>query len=145
MSKEWWLEWISKIGHFHHVFVHFPIALLIMTVVAEILFIWYKKPLFENAAIFMLVSAAILAPVTALFGFALSLGQFYPDLFNDLFVWHRYLGAVTVILTLWVCYLRHQYAQGFSKSLCSYYIYLFFTFFVVNLTALLGGILALDW
>ncbi|WP_213105527.1 DUF2231 domain-containing protein [Candidatus Protochlamydia amoebophila] len=140
-----WTDWVVKIGHLHHIFVHFPIALLTMAVFAEILFAWYRTSFFENAAVFMIISTAVLMPITALLGFALSLGQFYPATLNDVFVWHRYFGVVTVILALWTCHLRNQYGRDSSKGLCSYYICLFFSFLVVNLTGLLGNTLTLGW
>ncbi|CUI17687.1 hypothetical protein PNK_2083 [Candidatus Protochlamydia naegleriophila] len=136
------IGWILWLGHLHLVFLHFPIALIIMTVVAEILFFWHDSFLFDHAARFMITAAAILAPITALFGFALGFGQFYEGSMNDIYAWHRYFGVVTAILALWAATLREHYARGKSESLKSYYTCLFFAFLVVNLTGLFGGILA---
>lgn len=136
------IGWILWLGHLHLVFLHFPIALIIMTVVAEILFFWHGSFLFDHAARFMITSAAILAPITALFGFALGFGEFYEGAMNDIYAWHRYFGVVTAILALWAATLREHYARGKSESLKSYYICLFFAFLVVNLTGLFGGVLA---
>lgn len=137
-----WMGWVLGLGRLHLVFLHFPIALIMMTVVAEILFFWRGSVLFDHAARFMMAAAAILAPVTALFGFALGLGQFYEGSMNDIYAWHRYFGVVTAILALWAATLRENYARGKSNSLRAYYLCLFFAFLAVNLTGLLGGVLA---
>ncbi|MBA2369052.1 MAG: hypothetical protein H0V82_08535 [Candidatus Protochlamydia sp.] len=136
------IDWILKIGGLHLVFLHFPIALITMTVLAEILNIRYKNPLYENAARFMLISAAVLTPLTALLGFALGFGQFYEGTMNDIYSWHRYFGIVTTILVLWAVRLRENYFTGKALHLRSYYICLLFLFISLNLTGLLGGALA---
>jgi uncharacterized membrane protein len=139
------IDWILKLGELHLVFLHFPIALITMTVLAEILFKSHGNPLYENAARFMLISAAVLTPITALFGFALGFGQFYEGTMNDIYSWHRYFGIVTTILVLWAARLRENYIAGKALNLRSYYICLFFLFIAVNLTGLLGGALAFGW
>jgi len=52
--------WLRFIGSYHFIFLHFPIALITVTLLAEWLFIYDPKPLFSNAARFMLASAALL-------------------------------------------------------------------------------------
>ena len=139
------VDLILKLGGLHLIFLHFPIALITMTVLAEILFKWYGTPLYENAAKFMLVSAAVLTPLTALLGFALGFGQFYEGAMNDIYSWHRYFGIVTTILVLWAARLRENYLAGKALNLRSYYICLFSLFIALNLTGLLGGALAFGW
>jgi uncharacterized membrane protein len=137
-------SWIQWLGGLHLVFLHFPIALIMMTVVAELLLKWKEDSFFDNAASFMLVSAAILTPPTALLGFALSDGQIYEGTLNDLYVWHRYFGIVTAILALWAVSLRTR-AVRLNRSRLSYAICLFFLFLSVNLAGLFGGGLAFGW
>src|SRR5216110_2696111 len=53
-------------GHAKHpVIVHFPIALFIASAIFEILSMWRKQPVFEAAAYFKLVGAAITLPVAS--------------------------------------------------------------------------------
>lgn len=140
-----WISLVLWLGRLHLVFLHFPIALIIMTAISEILFVWYANPLFDHASRFMIVAAAVWAPITALFGFALGFGQFYEGWMNDIYAWHRYFGVVTTILVWWAATLREQYVRQKTSSLRSYYICLFFLVVCVNLTGLLGGTLAFGW
>lgn len=130
------LNWL---GSFHFVILHFPIALVVMTVVAEIMFLFTRKSEFEQAAYFMIISAAIWAPPTALLGWALSYGSVYEGVRYDLFAWHRYFGSVTAILAVAAAFLRYSYRQRRTTTLTYYYTTLFFLFLSVFLTGLLGG------
>lgn len=118
--------WMATIGRFHLIFLHFPIALIVMTVVAECLSIWFDNPLFPQAARFMIVAAAIFAPITALLGLAYGYGQHYEGFSLDLFVWHRYFGLLTAALAIFAAILRERYIRRHSTSLVTYYITLFF-------------------
>lgn len=138
-SFEAFLHWI---GTFHFVILHFPIALTMMTVAAELLFIWYRKPLFDQAAYFMILAVAIWAPPTALLGYALSYNVVYSGINHDLFLWHRYFGSITAVLAILTAYLRFAYVNQKSQSLTTYYISLFFLFLTVSLTGVFGGSLA---
>src|SRR5256885_11502708 len=52
-------------GHAQHpVIIHFPIALLIMSAVFEVLALWRKQPVFASVAYFNLFAAAISIPFT---------------------------------------------------------------------------------
>lgn len=62
---ESWAQWV---GGFHFIFLHFPIALIAMTAISELLLICYRRPIFDYAVRFMLIATAILAAPTALFG-----------------------------------------------------------------------------
>ncbi|WP_068469103.1 DUF2231 domain-containing protein [Candidatus Protochlamydia phocaeensis] len=136
--------WIRGIGELHLIFLHFPIALIIMTAAAEILSKWYANPLFDHAARFMLISSAILSIPTVLCGFALGYGQVYEGTLADLYAWHRFFGVTTLILAFWATSLRER-AVRLSQNLFSYYTCLFFLFLSVNITGLFGGGLAFGW
>lgn len=132
-------SWLGSIGRFHFLFLHFPIALIVMTVVAEWLWIWFANPLFSHAARFMILSAAIFALPTALLGFALSYEQNYTGISLDLYVWHRYFGFLTAGLAILAAILRERYNRELSASLSSYYVCLFLLFLSVSLTGAFGG------
>lgn len=125
------LHWL---GNFHPILLHFPIALILMTVVAEILFNWYKNPLFDHAARFMIIAAAISAIPTALFGLAWGYNSHYVGDFQTIFFWHRALGLSTAVLAVLTATLRSK-QQGRG----AYYICLTLLFILVSLAAFLGG------
>lgn len=120
------LEWI---GNFHFVFLHFPIALIIMTAFAELFFAYTGKAFYSNAARFMLIAATLFALPTALFGYALSI---HTTLTADLY-WHRLFGFFTAFFAIITLLLREkQYRR-------SYQFALLILFLSINITASLGG------
>lgn len=133
------LGWLAAIGRLHLLFLHFPIALIIMTVVAEWLWIWFANPVFNHAARFMIVAAAAFAIPTALLGLAFGYSQNYEGIALDLYAWHRYFGFLTAGLAVIAAILRERHVKEYSTSLASYYICLFFLFLSVSLTGALGG------
>lgn len=135
-------SWLNSIGRFHLIFLHFPIALITMTVAAEILWVWFRNPLFDQAARFMLISAAIFVIPTVLLGWAFSYGQQYEGLQLELYEWHRYFGCLTAALAILATFLRERYRKRYTSSLTAYYICLFFLFISVSLTGTFGGSLA---
>jgi uncharacterized membrane protein len=132
-------HFFAVIGRFHLLFLHFPIALIVMTVVAEWLWIWFGNPMFSQAARFMISAAAIFAPITALLGLAFGYGQNYEGLSLELYVWHRYFGLLTAGLAILTAILRERYTLERSSSPKSYYISLFLLFLSVSLTGAFGG------
>lgn len=136
-------SWLAWLGQYHYIFVHFPIALIIMTVVAEGFGIWTRNELFYQAARFMIVSAAFFAPPTALLGLALSDGQHhYEGLGETILFWHQSLGLTTAGLAIVTAVLLEGQIRGHLKSLLPYYICLTLLFVSVCWTGMLGGDLA---
>lgn len=126
-----WTQWI---GSFHFIFLHFPIALIAMTAISEFLFAWYNRPIFDYASRFMLVSAAILAIPTALFGLIYSYTATYTGLLADFVWWHMWAGISTAIFAIIIAFIRERY--GTTKL---YYTCLILLFLLVNITGFLGG------
>jgi uncharacterized membrane protein len=126
-----WKQWV---GGFHFIFLHFPIALIILAAFAELCFARYRKPIFDYSSQFMLIAAAILAPPTALFGFIYSSTVIYEGLVGNFVQWHLWLGVATALFTVMVALIREF--KGISKL---YYICLFLLFLLVNITSMLGG------
>jgi uncharacterized membrane protein len=126
-----WMEWI---GGFHFIFLHFPLALIAMTAVSELLYAWYLLPIFDYSSRFMLISASILAVPTALFGLIYSYTATYSGLLADFLWWHMWVGIITAVFAIIVTILRERY--GATKS---YYTCLIFLFLLINITGYLGG------
>lgn len=128
-------SWIQQVGELHPVILHFPIALITMTAIAEVLFAWFKNPLFDQAARFMLIAAAITAIPTALFGLAWSYSMQYSGMKVDFFWWHRFVGIFTMVLAIVTVYLREKHLMK------AYYWALLILFVSVNTAGFLGGVL----
>lgn len=130
---------IQKIGHLHPLFLHFPIALVIMTGIAEALNLFYRRTLFSEAAWFMILSAAILAVPTALFGLAFGYGVPYEGLARELYWWHRFFGLLTPLLIILTAYTKTQFIKHPPKGKILYPIFLLLCIGSVLITGFLGG------
>lgn len=132
------LHWM---GLLHHVILHFPLALIVMTVISEILFRITKNPLFNAAARFMIVAAAILVIPTAIFGFILSHHTHYAGTLAVIFWWHRFLGIITTGLAIIVAVLKELYSRKKANTKTAYYWCLGVLFVIVLTTGFFGGYL----
>jgi uncharacterized membrane protein len=139
IGNEFDVNIIHRLGTFHPILLHFPIALIVMTAVSELLFCWYSSSLFEQASRFMIIAAAITAIPTALSGLAFGYNAHYEGIFFTLFWWHRLFGIFTVLLTIVASVLRELYLRKQRNTLRAYYLCLFIAFISVNLTGYLGG------
>ena len=126
--------WIQWIGSFHFILLHFPIALIMMTGISEILLTWWQRPIFDYACRFMIIAAAVLAVPTALLGLIYSYTATYSGLLADFVWWHMWAGITTAVLAIIVAFIRERY--GISKL---YYSCLILLFLLVNITGFLGG------
>lgn len=130
---------LQLIGSFHLIFLHFPIALINMVAVSEILFAWKKQMLFEFSSRFMLLSAAVLAPPTALFGWILSYSGSYTGLIHTFFMWHLGLGFFTAFFTVILALIREKKGRSLL-----YFVCLVFLLILINLTGFFGGEISFD-
>lgn len=126
-----WTQWI---GSFHLIFLHFPIALINMLALSECLLVALKRPIFEYSSRFLAVSAAILSPVTAIFGLIYSDAASYEGLMETLLWWHMWLGIFTAVFAFALPFIRER--MGLGKL---YYCSLFLLFLLVNLAGYFGG------
>lgn len=126
-----WMQWI---GSLHLIFLHFPVALINMVAISELIFIIYRTPIFEFASRFMLIAAAIIAPPTALLGLIYSYSASYYGLMEIFLWWHMWFGISTAIFTIVLTFIRERF--GISKL---YYICLFLLFLMINVTGFFGG------
>lgn len=127
-------SWMQSIGRLHLILLHFPIALIGMTVVAEILLGLSKKPIYDFAARFMLLSAALLVFPTLFCGYLLRYSTTYQEPLATYIWWHMIFGTASAFFTPYVAYLRES--QGISRP---YFLSLALLFILVNVTGLFGG------
>lgn len=128
------LSWTQWIGSFHLIFLHFPVALIVMTGVSEVLFTWFRRPVFDCASRFMIIAAAVFAVPTAFLGFIYSYKASYAGLLADFIWWHMWAGILTAIFAIFVAFVRER--LGISKF---YYISLFVLFLLAGITGYLGA------
>lgn len=125
-----------KSGVLHLLLLHFPIALLVTTVLAELLYIWKRDIFYDHAAKFLIISAVIFSIPTVFFGLALAASQDYGSIMGPTLEWHKYCGIITGILITITAIIREK-----KPSSWSYFFFLLASFLMVNVTGYLGGIL----
>jgi uncharacterized membrane protein len=126
--------WIHWIGGFHPVILHFPIALIVMTCIAELFVGRSQYLLFDHACRFMIFAAALWAIPTVLCGLAYAYDQDYSGVYLSFFWWHRLFGFITAFLAIAATYARETYGRH-----ALYGSLLVLSFISVLVTGFLGG------
>lgn len=129
------VSWVERIGSLHLILLHFPIALINMLVVSEALWIWLKKPIYEYASRFLVVSAAVISAPTAIFGFIYSYSTSYEGILATFFWWHMLLGIATSIGAIDLVFMKGK----------RYYWGLLLLFLLVNTASFFGGALTFSY
>ena len=88
---------IRWLGSFHPVSIHFPIALLLFAVVAELLAASTGRQLYESSARLSLGVAAITSVVSASLGWANAIDPVFAPAPSTLLLFHRWLGTGTAV------------------------------------------------
>jgi|GEM_PF-1652503 len=130
-------QWIKWVGSFHLILLHFPIALIFMTVVSELLYYFNPRLIYDYSSRFMLIAAAILTLPTAILGFIYSYSEVYTGLEAEILWWHMWAGIISAILVIVVAFIQEKYGR-----VKIFYITLFLLFLVVSITGHLGGMMA---
>lgn len=135
-SSEAWMHWF---GNYHYIFLHFPIALIIMACVAELLLLWRKNPGYDFIVNFLLISAAIIAIPTVFSGLSLEESGAVTGETQALVEWHEIFGFITLSLTVVTVIIRNILGR-YSLYVCS----LIALLISVIITAHLGGLMAFE-
>lgn len=133
---------IRLAGRFHPVAAHFPIALVLVAVIAEALAFFANSRFFQNAARFNIAVAALAGIVAALLGLAAEVNANYPaELARHLFI-HKWLGISTCVVTIFAAAMsemwHHRRGLAFRSG---YRIFLLVSALLVSLTGYFGGCL----
>lgn len=134
---------VRFLGRFHPIAVHFPIALVLATLLAEALSVVTRKPLFAEAARFSIILAAASAAVSAGLGWAAGAFAYYPgDLSQTLWL-HRWIGtgaSVLILLTAIVSELTRRLTKN-ARLIVAYRMLLVFASITMGITGHLGAVL----
>jgi uncharacterized membrane protein len=104
--------WKAAVGFVHPFLVHFPVALIVVGLVAEILCIARREGRYADAARFMIVAAAWISIPAALTGFARADTITLDASEQSLFAVHRVAGIATPVLA----FLCAGLAEGVRRS-----------------------------
>ncbi len=93
--------WLQVVGRMHPLFLHFPIVLLILSIIPA----WLPDEINHNALWFYIrMSAVFTATLTAIMGLLLSIEQSDK---GDLLIWHKFTG-ITVAIISWLFYIYYD-------------------------------------
>jgi uncharacterized membrane protein len=100
-------SFLESVGAFHPVSVHFPIALLVMALVSEILAAISGNRSFSAAGLKMSILSFPLALISMVLGLAAGTGTSFPPPLDSYLIWHRNLGILLVVISFAVASLAH--------------------------------------
>lgn len=131
---------LALAGRYHPVLVHFPIALLISGLIAEILGAFDRIRWFRDASRVLVLLGASGALVAAAAGWAAGLGASYRGEAARLLEVHRWSGTTTALLALVTLVASERYrVRPSTGRRISYLVALVLTAAVVGASGYLGG------
>jgi uncharacterized membrane protein len=95
--RPFWKKALEWIGRFHPVSTHFPVALMLVAVVAEGLAWWTRRESWLQTVRFLVVISAFGAIATGVLGWINAYFSSYNKESGALLWWHRWLGTGTAI------------------------------------------------
>jgi len=126
----------------HLVLVHFPIALLVISLVFDLLGYIKKDPMLTTAAYYDLIVAGLAAPLTVLTGILAWIFAYRRAPLQGYLLFHLLLGVLTMLLILTLLWLRARHRGRLDGPWGRTYALLGgVAFLIVTLTGHLGGIL----
>jgi mono/diheme cytochrome c family protein/uncharacterized membrane protein len=133
------LAWLGK---FHPASTHFPVALLLTAVVAELLAWWLRKPEWTLVVRFLVILGALSAIPTTLLGWFVSFPTVSGSATATVYQVHRILGTTTaiwgVVCAVLICMAECEEGSFERKRFRGA---LFFGALLVSVTGMLGGML----
>ena len=134
-----------EIGKLHVLFVHFPIALALSTVLADFLFVVTRKDYFRICGIYCLILAAIAVIPTAITGdnlLDMKRPQLKPDYLHIADI-HANLAITSLVLIISAAVIRGFQKNRLNKSwLVIYSVLIVLIFGFISVTGHYGGMLA---
>jgi len=100
--RPFWMKALEWIGRFHPASTHFPVALMLVAVVAEGLAWWTRRESWLQTVRFLVILGAMGAVGTGVLGWVNAYFSSYSKEPGALLWWHRWLGTGTAVWTI-VC------------------------------------------
>ena len=132
---------LAWFGRFHPLLVHFPIALLTASLIAELLFLRSARPLFDDAGRFLTHLASIASPPAALLGIFFSWSVDYCVELAQYLWAHRLFGILAALLCVIASILRETIALKHAEGRALYRLSLAAATICVLLAGYLGACL----
>jgi len=127
----------------HPVLVHFPIALLVISLLFDLLGYVKKNPALTTAAYYNLIAAGIVAPFAVITGVLAWIFAYGQAPLQGYLLYHLLLGVLTMLLILALLWLRAQHRGRLDGTWGRTYTILgIIAFLIITLTGHLGGFLA---
>ena len=114
VDRPFWQRAVRWLGQFHPVTTHFPVALMMVAVLAEALAWWTRRPSWLETVRFLVVTAALGAVAAGALGWMNAYFSSYNKAPGALLWWHRWLGTGTSVWAL-ICagiILVHKCEEG---------------------------------
>ncbi len=133
---------VALLGKFHPVVVHFPIALILVAALLELVAVLRHLAPYGGSARLLLRLGALSALVAMAFGFARASGDEQAGGLLDVFEWHRLLGVLTVVISVGALAVGERFCRGgFPRMGILYRGLVFGAAALVGVTGHLGGTL----
>ncbi len=100
VARPFWQRALRWLGQFHPVTTHFPVALMMVAVLAEALAWWTRRPSWWETVRFLVIIAALGAVSAGALGWLNAYFSSYNKAPGALLWWHRWLGTGTAIWVL---------------------------------------------
>jgi uncharacterized membrane protein len=100
VRRPFWKRVLRWLGQFHPVTTHFPVALMMVAVLAEALGWWTRRPSWLETVRFLVIIAALGAVAAGALGWMNAYFSSYSKTPGSLLWWHRWLGTGTSIWVL---------------------------------------------
>ncbi len=130
------------IGKLHVLVLHFPIALVMSALLADLLRLVWKSDFFKHAAVFCLVLAVLSAVPAVITGLAKARSQEFVGDYRSIVVIHQWLGIMSLVLGTIIVVIRLLKRERLEKIWAvGYYILLFLLAAIIAATGHYGGML----
>ena len=131
-----------NIGKLHVVIVHFPIALAVCAVLADLLWLATRKDSFKNAGMYCLLLAGISALPVVITGLIKVWGRQFGGNYLHIVTVHKYLGITSFVIAVLAAVIRLGCRERMKKWWLAGYCVLMLALVVsIALTGHYGGML----
>ena len=134
-------RFLRDIGQFHPPSTHFPIALLIVALPAEFLWILVRKDSWKATARFCVMLGAVTAVITATLGWCDAPFSTYAGVSASVLRWHRWFGTATAVWAVLVAMLSESSnrRENPHRLCCCFHLTLVIGAILVSIAGYLGA------